>query len=134
MATQAPPEEQAKQWERRLMQGKCTIDDALSMCMALGVPVPPYVRESYERAWNTYRYEKKSDLAELLGVRITGRQQQVMETELLASHVRFLVDTFHGEGYPKTNPSNFDSTAFHKAAERVNKSPSYVFDLYHRKK
>lgn len=129
------PEQLAERdaWDRRLMEGKCTIDDAMSMCMYIGAPISPFMREQYEAAWNEYRSEKKADLADLLGVRLADKDRRAMERATWVSNIRFHVDSYHEQGFSKNNPSHYENTAFHEVAKRVHRSPSQIFDTYHGK-
>lgn len=128
------PQAQAAKWEASLMRGEITINEALSMCMALGVPIPEFIRESYERAWIDYQDGKVTDLAKALGFPVTQRDRQTMETKVRDSHARFLVNSFADQGFPRSRERKFGNTAFDEAGKLLKRSPTTVFDIYYPKK
>lgn len=124
---------QRDEWEGLLKRGDCTLDAALYMCMKSGAPFTEYLIGRYEAAIHAYQYGDVKDLAEPFGIAMGKREKNSMERETLVSHVRFHVDAFHGQGFPKQDPTYYDPTAFHKAGELLNKSPSQIFAIYYER-
>jgi len=120
----------SQEWELRLAEGKCNLNEALYMCMASGAPISKYMLERYDQAINEYVQGKYDDLATPLGIEMTQRSKQAMKRIDSQHKVIVLVDLFSEQGFSKTNPISYSDTAFHKAAEVLNKSPSHIYDLY----
>lgn len=120
-------------WEGLLMQGRCSLHEALFMCLASGAPASPYLVTRIEAAFLAYQYGgPDADLAQEFGLAISQRERKAMDRMTWASHVRFHVDAFHEQGFSKQPPGSFDDTAFHKAAELLHRSPSQIFDTYYK--
>lgn len=120
----------SQEWELRLAEGKCNLNEALYMCMASGAPISKYMLERYDQAINEYVQGKYDDLAEPFGIEMTQHSKKAMKKIDSQRKVIDLVDLFSEQGFSKTNPNSYSDTAFHKAAEVLNKSPSHIYDLY----
>tara|TARA_R110002049_G_scaffold142198_1_gene304024 strand:- start:203 stop:613 length:411 start_codon:yes stop_codon:yes gene_type:complete len=125
---------EAQQWELRYCEGKCSLFDALWYHMHLGVPVSAHLFEAFSKAEMEYQEGKFSDLAEPFGVAMNKREKNRRERVPYLSSIRFHVDGAAQKGFPKTNPSYYENTAFHHVAELVNLSPQHVFDLYYKRR
>lgn len=121
-------------WERMLKLGQINLDDCLSMCMGLGVPMSDYIRQRYESAVDAYKDGKFEDLAEPFGIAMSKREKNAQTKATRISNVRFHVDAEHAKGLPKIDPSQYEATAFHAAGTLLDLSPSYVFEIYYREK
>lgn len=119
------------EWELKLKQGACNLSDALFMCMSSGAPMTPYLIERFEATIHAYQYGEVADLAESFGIAMCKREKNAMERQTWVSHVRFHVDSFHAQGKPKTNPSQYEGTAFHAAADLLHRSPTQIYDTYY---
>ena len=122
--------EQSREWEQRFAEGKCNLNEALYMCMASGAPISTYMRQQYDKAVSDYCEGKHKDLAEAFGIEMKQGAKRAMKTLDLQRKVAVVVEIYSEQGFPKTNPSHYDGTAFHKAADVLHKSPSHVYDLY----
>jgi hypothetical protein len=119
------------EWELKLKQDVCNLSDALFMCMSSGAPMTPYLIYRFEAAIDAYQDGEVSDLAEPFGIAMAKREKNAMERLTWVSHVRFHVDSFHEQGRPKNNPSQYEDTAFHAAAKLLNRSPTQIYDTYY---
>lgn len=120
----------SRYWELLLADGKCNLNEALYMCMASGEPVSKFMMEQFDKAVTDYCHGKYDDLAEAFGIAMTKRAKQAMNAIDLQHKVIVVVDLFAEQGFNKNNPNHYSETAFHKAAEVINKSPSHTYDLY----
>ncbi len=121
-------------WERMLMRGDVTLDDALAMQMGLGVPIGDYTRQRYESAVAAYKDGKFKDLAEPCGIAMGKREKNAENRRALESNVDFHVDAEAAKGRPKTDPTYYSGTAFEAASELLGMKASYVYEIYYRKK
>ena len=121
---------EATEWEQRLAEGGCNLNDALFMCMASGAPISVYMRQMFDQAISRYNDGEFDDLAEAFGIAMSKRSKQAIQKWDLQRKVYTVVELYGEQGFAKTNPSHYDNTAFHKAAEAFNKSPSHIYDRY----
>lgn len=121
-------------WELALKTGKCTLHEALFMCLSSGAPATPYLLERLERAFASYVRGDCADLAEPFGLSLSKREKNSVRSEVAKGHIRRLVEDFHARGFPLTNPEQYPNTvtAFHKAAELCDKAVSTVFDVWRK--
>jgi len=108
---------EALEWQRRLMRGDCTIDEALGMVMTLGVPVPPLIQQAYLQAWMRYQ-EGEGDLAGLLGHPLSDRDRQQVRDLERASIVWREVNAAAVDGFPKSDAAPVEN-AYEAAASRL---------------
>ncbi|AUN94981.1 hypothetical protein [Pseudazoarcus pumilus] len=123
---------EAQRWELRYCQGQCSLFDAIWYHMHLGVPVPQLLFDAFSHAQMEYQEGKFSDLAEPFGVAMTKREKNRWKRVPDLSNIRFHVDGASQKGFPKTNPSYYENTAFHQVAELTGLSPQHIFDLYYK--
>ena len=121
-------------WEQRLLSNECNLNVALFMCMASGAPITPYLLARYEGAIHDYQYGQTADLAEPFGIAISQRQRKAQARVTWLSHVKFHVDSYHGQGFPKTDPNYYEDTAFHKAATLLSRSVISLYEDYYDKR
>ena len=121
-------------WEAMLQENKCTLNDALFMCMSSGAPITPYLLARYEGAIHEYQYGQNTDLAEPFGIAISQRERRAQARVTWLSHVKFHVNSYHAQGFPKTDPNHFQDTAFQKAATLLGRSAISLFEDYYDKK
>lgn len=120
------------EWERRYLAGMITLADYIGICMDMGVPVGEIGRAKFQEAISAYLDGQVADLAEPLGIAMKKRAKNVELRKTLVSNVRFHVDEEHAKGKPLTNPSYYDSTAFHSVGELLDLAPTTVHDLYYK--
>lgn len=124
-------------WKRHYLAGDISFADALGQYL-LESGAPEFLVAQYESAILAYQDGTVADLAEPFGIAMAKREKNAMKRVTLVSHIRFLVDTFHDQGYTKNNPENYADTAYHKAAELLLKggkleySPSGIYDICRR--
>lgn len=127
------------EWKRHYLAGDITFADALGQYL-LESGAPEFLVAQYESAILAYQDGTVADLAEPFGIAMAKREKNAMKREAWVSHVRFLVDTFHEQGYTKQDPGHYDGTAFAEAAGLLSKSgkrkcsASSLYDLYYEKK
>ena len=121
-------------WEVRLQANKCSLNDALFMCMSSGAPISSYLLARYEAAIHEYQYGQATDLAQPFGLAITQKERKVQARATWLSHLKFHVDSCYDQGFSKQDPNHYENTAFEKAAALLNRSASSVFDDYYNKK
>lgn len=119
-------------WKKAYLQADISFADALHGYLQES-GAPDFLLKKYEKALNMYQEGEVSDLAEPFGIAMKKREKNAMERATWVSHVKFHVDAFHEQGFPKTNPTYYDDTAFHKAGKLLCRSPSQIFDTYHDK-
>ncbi len=120
----------SQEWELRLAEGKCNLNDALYMCMASGAPISAYMLQQYSQAINSYCDGQFDDLADAFGIAMSKSSKKAMKKIDIQRKIMVIVNAFADKGFPKTNPSHFEQTAFHKAGDLINKSPSHTYDQY----
>jgi len=116
-------------WNKKYSLGHISLADAIAFELE---STSPQLYDAFLYALFQHQYGEKS-IDESLGIAITQRHRKAMEKLTTQSHIRFLVDSFAEQGHPKTDPGKFENTAFHKAADRLCKAPSTIFDLYYSK-
>ena len=131
---------EAHEWELRLMKNECTLEEAMSVIMGIGAPMPDYVRYRFEQAFTEYRGLTEEpltkgfqvrDLAEWFGHPTTLKQIKGMKKWMRSIRIHDAVEQVaEDERLPKTDPCSYDGTACHYVAKRFNLSPASVFDIY----
>ena len=140
---------EAHEWELRLMKNECTLEEAMSVIMGIGAPMPDYVRQRFELAFIEYRggfiknrgqtpesiaknYQVR-DLAEWFGHPTTLKQVKAIRTWIRDVRIHEAVKQAAKDGHgPKTDPRSYDETASHYVAKQFNLSPATVFDIYRK--
>ena len=121
------------EWEAKLSDGTITLADALMLMLGTGTPATPYLFSRLEQAFQNYQYGgPDADLAAAFGISVSQRERKKQERATWVSHVRFHVDGFHQQGFPKQDPGCFAGTAFHQTGDLLHRSPSQIFDTYYR--
>lgn len=121
-------------WEQHLMQGRCTLEQALMMVLHIGAPASPYLVTRMEQAFMAYNDGDCDDLAEAFGCAENQRSKQRMVHETTRSNVKFHVQSFIEQGYPILNPNTnpHSESAFTKTANLLkNVSASTAFDIHY---
>jgi hypothetical protein len=126
--------EKRDRWEQMLMRGEVTLDDALAMQMGIGVPIGDYTRQRYASAVDACKNGDFKDLAEPFGIAMSKTNKNAEARHTRIANIRFHVDAEAEKGLPKTDPSQYPGTAFEAAGELLDMAPSYIFELYYRKK
>lgn len=119
-------------WKKSYLQNDISFADALYFYLKES-GAPNFLLAKYEQALSAYQDGEVSDLAEPFGVAMKKREKNAMERATWVSHVQFHVDAFNDLGFPKTDPTHYDDTAFHKAGELLKRKPSTIFDTYYGK-
>lgn len=119
-------------WKTHYLKGDITFADALHFYLQES-GAPKFLLAKYERALDEYQAGDVADLAVPFGIAMGKREKNAMERETWVSHVKFHVDAFHEQGFPKVDPTHYDDTAFHKAGELLKRKPSTIFDTYYGK-
>ena len=117
-------------WNAKFMAGEINLADAIYFHLHKS-GAPQFLIDSFLDACEKYKDGDYSDLAEPFGLAMTKREKNREDRKTLVSHVKFHVDSFHEQGYPKTDPTLYSDTAFHKAAELLRWKVSRVFDIYY---
>lgn len=125
---------EALAWESRYLLGQCSLEMAMGTIMLIGAPMPPRLVGRFERAFNDYRAGKFKDLATPFGAEMPQRAKQHMQTLLRDDALQNAVDDAAKQGFPKTDPSAFDRTAFHAVADRWNLSASSIHTILKRRR
>lgn len=121
-------------WEQHLMQGRCTLEQAMMMVLHVGAPASPYLVARMEQAFMAYSDGACDDLAVAFGCAENRREKQKMIHETTRSNVKFHVQSFAEQGYPLLNPNNNPGkeSAFTKTADLLkNVSASTAFDIHY---
>ena len=118
-------------WERRYKANGCNLNEALFMCMCSGAPMTDFMISKFEEAISEYSAGKYEDLAEAFGIKESKRDKQATKKREFFYTTRNVVDYFSENGFNKTDPSQYDNTAFHKAGKALNKAPSTLFKTYY---
>ena len=120
-------------WLTALKKQQISLADALHFYLQES-NAPPLLTMLYEQVLDQYQTDKKSDFAELMGVKTSDQERINMETATWNSHVKSTVDDFYTPACPKSMPDKEqERTAFDKAANAVNLSPTRVFDIYYER-
>lgn len=119
-------------WKEAYLRGDITLADALHFFLQ-EADAPNFLLGAYEEAQQKYQDGEVSDLAEPFGIAMTKREKNAEDRKTWVSHVRFHVDAYADQGFPRTDPGKYDGTAFHKAGKLLSRSPSQIFDTYYGK-
>src|SRR5690606_18653564 len=119
---------EAEQWRECFQDGRCELWSALAMAMLSGGPMPGFLVEAFEQAFSDYAQGKYDDLAEAFGVCMSKRSKQNLERVERQRKALYAVSFYAQQGMPLKNPSDFAGTAYHKAADALELSASYVYD------
>lgn len=119
-------------WQARFSQGQINLADAIFFYLQES-SAPVFLIDSFHDACERYKGGEYSDLAEPFGLAMTKREKNREDRKTWVSHVRFHVDSFAEQGYPKIDPSHYDNTAFHKAGKLLCKSATQIYDTYYEK-
>ncbi|MBN8762865.1 MAG: hypothetical protein BGP20_12485 [Thiobacillus sp. 63-78] len=119
-------------WKKHYLQGDISFADALLFYLQ-EAGAPEFLIGAYEGALQKYQDGDVSDLAEPFGIAMKKREKNAENRKTWVSHVRFHVDAYAEQNFPKTDPGKYENTAFHKAGKLLNKSPSQIYDTYYGK-
>jgi hypothetical protein len=93
--------------EDKFLKGECTLDDALSKCMAIGAPIPTMLRRAYEKAiQDYYKNDKVEDLAELIITPWTTKQKRDANKISRTIKRALLVEQYARQNFNLNNPKD----------------------------
>lgn len=127
-------------WDKRLLDGECTLEDALMVSALLGVPLSPVLIFKLEDAFTQQR-EGKRQLADSFGCARHGNEAQRITAELVRQQAYDLVLELH-QRFPKRHVEHLPltlssartkkagSTAFKRASEILKVPEATVKKLY----
>ena len=93
--------------EDKFLKGECTLDDALSKCMAIGAPIPTMLRRAYDQAIREYYTNVQvKDLAELITTPWTTKQKRDANQIKRQITRTLLVEGYARRGLNLNNPKD----------------------------
>lgn len=121
-------------WIQKLINGECTLNEAIFMCMCSGAPFSQYLIDEYERAFMAYQYGEEKNLARAFGAEISDNERRKQRTYDRDLAIYYAIEA--NETLPKlpAEDANYENSIFHSLANEYKTSTSNVKNIYYKMK